>query len=199
MDCVRSVLVRRGFVALVVTLVAVFAVTAAPKKRKTQEPLALISGTVFQGVGFSLPGAKVVAVSEQQRNIKLEEIVPNLVEGGRAAVLKPGSLRESSKPFTTKEGRNVHFARSNSQSAPTTSGRSQRGAVDEVIDLRRDRSAGQGFWSKCTAENSACSKCRRARGDWRDGRHGRGVEIRRQPGGSRGRRKEQKSWIGDLL
>ena len=72
MDCVRSVLVRRGFVALVVTLVAVFAVTAAPKKRKTQEPLALISGTVFQGVGFSLPGAKVVAVSEQQRNIKLE-------------------------------------------------------------------------------------------------------------------------------
>ncbi len=33
------------------------------------------------------------------------EIVPNLVEGGRAAVLKPGSLRESSKPFTTKENR----------------------------------------------------------------------------------------------
>ena len=27
-------------------------------------------------------------------------IVPNLVEGGRAAVLKPGSLRESSKPLT---------------------------------------------------------------------------------------------------
>ena len=34
-----------------------------------------------------------------------QEIVPNLVEGGRAAVLKPGSLRESSKPFTTKENR----------------------------------------------------------------------------------------------
>ena len=33
------------------------------------------------------------------------EIVPNLVEGGRAAVLKLGSLRESSKPFTTKENR----------------------------------------------------------------------------------------------
>jgi hypothetical protein len=28
------------------------------------------------------------------------EIVPNLVEGGRAAVLKLCSLRESSKPFT---------------------------------------------------------------------------------------------------
>ena len=30
------------------------------------------------------------------------------------------------------------------------------------------------------------------RGDWRNGRHGRGVEIRRQPGGSRGRRKEHR-------
>jgi len=33
-------------------------------------------------------------------SVTLIEIVPNLVEGGRAAVLKPGSLRESSKSLT---------------------------------------------------------------------------------------------------
>jgi hypothetical protein len=52
-------------------LVAVFALTAAPKK-KAREPLALIGGTVFDAIGFSLPGAKVVARSARQRRIKVE-------------------------------------------------------------------------------------------------------------------------------
>ena len=88
----------------------------------------------------------------------MAEIVPNLVEGGRAAVLKPGSLRESSKPFTTKEnrreGNDITFwiPRSNQPVSPNDltrllSQNSQlmlplvelveqcRGAVDEVIDV----------------------------------------------------------------
>ena len=53
-------------------------------------------------VPLSKTGAELLFEVFSQR---YEEIVPNLVEGGRAAVLKPGSLRESSKPFTTKENR----------------------------------------------------------------------------------------------
>ncbi|MDA1311938.1 MAG: carboxypeptidase-like regulatory domain-containing protein [Acidobacteria bacterium] len=63
---------RRRFAAVVVGLLMVITLTAAPKKRKKNEPLALISGTVFQSSGFLLRGAKVVAVSEQERKIKIE-------------------------------------------------------------------------------------------------------------------------------
>ena len=48
---------------------------------------------------------ELVETLSQRAHVVCREIVPNLVEGGRAAVLKPGSLRESSKPFTTKENR----------------------------------------------------------------------------------------------
>ena len=50
-------------------------------------------------------GAQFLNVIESVFSGMAREIVPNLVEGGRAAVLKLGSLRESSKPFTTKENR----------------------------------------------------------------------------------------------
>ncbi len=53
--------------------------------------------TFQRHIAYLLPSVRI-----ESRYI---EIVPNLVEGGRAAVLKPGSLRESSKPFTTKENR----------------------------------------------------------------------------------------------
>ena len=62
---------RSRFAAAVLGLLLAFALTAAAKK-KGSEPLALISGTVFQSSGFSLPGAKVTAVSAQQRKIKIE-------------------------------------------------------------------------------------------------------------------------------
>ncbi len=62
---------RRRLAAAVVGLLMVVALTAAPKK-KQKEPLALISGTVFQSSGFLLRGAKVVAVSQPERKIKFE-------------------------------------------------------------------------------------------------------------------------------
>jgi hypothetical protein len=63
---------RRWFVTIAVALALVCAVTAAPKKKKAPETLALISGTVFHSSGFSLPGAKVAATSEQDRKVKVE-------------------------------------------------------------------------------------------------------------------------------
>ncbi len=63
---------RRWFAAATAALAVVCTATAAPKKKKAPEPLALISGTVFHSSGFSLPGAKVVATSEQERRIKVE-------------------------------------------------------------------------------------------------------------------------------
>ena len=61
---------RRAFIFLIVILLATAVSTAAPKKKRKGEPLALISGTVFQSNGFSFPGVTVFAVS--QRNPKLE-------------------------------------------------------------------------------------------------------------------------------
>jgi len=63
---------RRRFAVAVIGLVMVAALTATPKK-KQKEPLALISGTVFQSSGFLLRGAKVVAVSQQESKIKIED------------------------------------------------------------------------------------------------------------------------------
>jgi hypothetical protein len=39
--------------------------TAGAKKKRTAEPQALVSGTVFHGSGRSLPGAKVTVVDEE--------------------------------------------------------------------------------------------------------------------------------------
>ncbi len=65
---------RRAFTVLVVALVAASISTAAPKKRRKSEPLGLISGTVFQSTGFSLPGAKVFAVSKQNPKVKKDTV-----------------------------------------------------------------------------------------------------------------------------
>jgi len=64
--------VMRRKIAVMITLLATVSIlTAAPKKNKAREPLALISGTVFQNTGFSLPDADVVAVSHQDRKVKV--------------------------------------------------------------------------------------------------------------------------------
>jgi len=65
---------RRTFILLIVTLVSAALSTAAPKKKRKDEPLALISGTVFRYVGFSFPGAKVSVVSQKNRKIKANTI-----------------------------------------------------------------------------------------------------------------------------
>ncbi len=65
----------RGAAAVVIlTLVAAGALPAGGKKKKAPEqasPQALISGTVFEQSGRSLPGAKVAIVSESNPKTKL--------------------------------------------------------------------------------------------------------------------------------
>ena len=65
---------RRAFTILIIALVALSISTAAPKKRRKSEPLGLIGGTVFQSTGFSLPGAKVFAVSKQNPKVKRDTV-----------------------------------------------------------------------------------------------------------------------------
>ena len=65
---------RRAFIVLVIALMAGSISTASPKKRRKSEPLGLISGTVFQSTGFSLPGAKVSAVSKQNPKVKKDTV-----------------------------------------------------------------------------------------------------------------------------
>lgn len=65
---------RRAFTVLVVALVALSISTASPKKRRRSEPLGLISGTVFQSTGFSLPGAKVSAVSRRNPKVRKDTV-----------------------------------------------------------------------------------------------------------------------------
>jgi len=65
---------RRTFILLIVTLVVAAVSVAVPKKKRKDEPLALISGTVFQYVGFSFPGAKVLIVSRKNPKIKADTV-----------------------------------------------------------------------------------------------------------------------------
>ena len=65
---------RRAFVSLIVTLVVAAVSTAAPKKKHKGEPLALISGTVFQSNGFSFPGVTVFAVSQRNPKLKADTV-----------------------------------------------------------------------------------------------------------------------------
>ena len=60
-----------------VAVAALWAVVCAPasgqKQRESQEPYALVGGTVFRDPGFTQPGAKVVLALESKPDKKLQE------------------------------------------------------------------------------------------------------------------------------
>lgn len=67
---------HRGILA-VVTIFSVLAggiASAAPQKRRTRQPQALIAGTVFEESGRLLRGARVVAVAEADSKQKAQAI-----------------------------------------------------------------------------------------------------------------------------
>lgn len=96
---------RRTSILLIVALAVAAVSLGAPKKKRKDEPLALISGTVFQYVGFSLPGATVSVVSQKDRKITMDTVagvrgeftlrVP--VAGG------PYTVRAEAKGFAPEE------------------------------------------------------------------------------------------------
>jgi hypothetical protein len=96
---------RRTFILLIVALVVAAVSMAAPKKKRKDEPLALISGTVFQYVGFSFPGAKVSVVSQKNPKIKADTVAGLRGEFTLRvpAAGGPYTVRAEAKGFTPEE------------------------------------------------------------------------------------------------
>ncbi len=64
----------RAWAVLLVLPLVLGALSAGPKKKRTQAPLGVISGTVFHESGLALRGAKVKAVNKDNPKLKGEAV-----------------------------------------------------------------------------------------------------------------------------